>query len=694
MLPLQQAYEIKYSIIGYLKATFSFKEREVNDAFYKFINDEDEGLFKGPYLSLKLPFVTQSDGQDIPLEIKPLFPPYDHQFKAFHRLSARNNHEPEPTLITTGTSSGKTESFLFPILDFCYQNLNLRGIKVIILYPMNALATDQAKRLAETIWNDERLKGKITAGLFIGEGKNKAKYPKEMGPDNVIENRDAIVDSPPDILLTNFKMLDYGLMRSQYHNLWTFNFEDTSLLKFLVLDELHTYDGAQGTDVANLIRRLKLKLNIPKDYLCPIGTSATIGSGSDASTLLIDYAQTVFGETFTPESIITENRVSVEEFIPLSENDLENFIPRLVGITQSRMGENENYTDYISRQKKLWQLPETIDEVSLGIELKKLKITKDLLSFAAQGSITVHDLIYKLSDSNSEYRKLPTLDDETGINPREEVVQSLLALIAEAKIPGTKKSPFLYLQVQIWIREMSGLLREINDTPIFGWKDKIGDKLDFKSMPPWFCRECGASGWLGLKNDNKNSFETVPNDIYSHFFTNHKNIYFLNTALDSHKPLTEYEATDTLNNRHINAVDFSIHDSKGQNRIKFIGVRKLTNGKARHICPECNTENTISMIGTRVATLSSITIGQILASDLDYRPEKYRKVLAFTNSVQDAAHQAGFIEARNYRFTFRSSLQKVLNEINGPVSLDQLQKEFNNYWKNLPDESGQIDADA
>ncbi|MBK6965110.1 MAG: DEAD/DEAH box helicase [Bacteroidales bacterium] len=412
---------------------------------------------------------------------------------------------------------GKTEAFLFPVLDYCYLQRHRPGIKVIILYPMNALATDQAKRLAETIWTDERLKGKITAGLFIGEGKNKAKYPKDMGPANIIENRDSIVDSPPDILLTNFKMLDYGLMRNLFHNLWSYNLEDPSLLKFLVLDELHTYDGAQGTDVANLIRRLKLKLDIPKDHLCPIGTSATIGSGDSAKQLLSEYAQTVFGETFGEDAIISEKRLSVDEFFPLPDNELEIFIPRLAGITESRMGENENYIDYIRRQKKLWQIPESIDDVSLGIELKKFKITKDILQLTSIGIISTQDLIQKLADGNVEFRKLPETVTESGINPREEALNSLLALIAEAKMAGAKKFPFLYLQIQIWIRELSGLLREVSTEPIFSWKDKIAGKNEAKGLPPWFCRECGASGWLGLKNDNRNSFEQDLPAIYDHF---------------------------------------------------------------------------------------------------------------------------------------------------------------------------------
>lgn len=150
---------------------------------------------------------------------------------------------------------------------------------------MNALVTDQAKRLAEAIYRDPRLQGKVTAGLFIGEGKDVAAHPVSMGSDRIIEDRDAIVNDVPDILLTNFKMLDYGLMKANYNRLWQYNWMDASLLQYMALDELHTYDGAQGTDVPNLIRRLKLRLSIPENQLCPVGTSATIGTGTDSARL-------------------------------------------------------------------------------------------------------------------------------------------------------------------------------------------------------------------------------------------------------------------------------------------------------------------------------------------------------------------------------------------------------------------------
>lgn len=108
MLSLQQAYEVKASIQEYLKATFGFREQEVEQAFQQFVNDPQEGMFKGPYISLKLPFVKAADSEELPLDIQPPFPPFDHQIKSFHRLTTKDGHTPQPTLLTTGTGSGKT----------------------------------------------------------------------------------------------------------------------------------------------------------------------------------------------------------------------------------------------------------------------------------------------------------------------------------------------------------------------------------------------------------------------------------------------------------------------------------------------------------------------------------------------------------------------------------------------------------
>ena len=369
MLPLQQAREVRDSVIEYIKATYQFKEKDVSDAFYRFIEDKNDGLFKGPFVSLKPPFVsaTEEECANIPLDITPSFPPYKHQLQAFWQLSMKNGHSPEPTLLTTGTGSGKTECFLYPILDYCYhcnQYERQTGVKVIIMYPMNALASDQAKRLAKTIWNDPRLKDKVTAGLFVGEGVDAKEYPRTMGSDHIIENRDAILDTVPDILLTNFKMLDYGLMRQKFMSLWKGNIEtEQKALRFIVLDELHTYDGAQGTDVANLIRRLKLKLHIPKGLLCPIGTSATIGSGSDSKARLCEYATNVFGETFLEENVIEEHRIAVDDYVDVVSNS----IPDGQLIKECVFQNDDTVSTYIRRICKYWLKNSEASPVEAGI---------------------------------------------------------------------------------------------------------------------------------------------------------------------------------------------------------------------------------------------------------------------------------------------------------------------------------------
>ena len=80
---------------------------------------------------------------------------------------------------------------------------------------------------------------------------------------------------------------------------------------------------------------------------------------------------------------------------------------------------------------------------------------------------------------------------------------------------------------------MSGLLREFNEEPKFTWRDKIAGKEENAALPPYFCRECGASGWLAVKHDNRNQFELDPLEVYEYYFSNHKNIYFTNTYDES-----------------------------------------------------------------------------------------------------------------------------------------------------------------
>src|SRR5699024_1268216 len=140
-----------------------------------------------------------------------------------------------------GTGSGKTECFLYPVLDHCLrarQSGQTQGIKALVIYPMNALATDQARRFAEVIASTAEFKG-LRVGLYVG-GAGKAGGESVMTATSVITNRDAMRKAPPDVLLTNYKMLDYLLVRPKDRKLWAHN--GPEVLRYVVVDELHTFD--------------------------------------------------------------------------------------------------------------------------------------------------------------------------------------------------------------------------------------------------------------------------------------------------------------------------------------------------------------------------------------------------------------------------------------------------------------------
>ena len=204
------------------------------------------------------------------------FTPYRHQRLAFDRLAGGQS-----TVIATGTGSGKTECFLYPVLDHCRRQAGIPGVKAIFIYPMNALASDQARRIAGIVHRTPSLRGKVTAGLYVGEA---GASPRErMAADHLIENRAVLRERPPDILLTNYKMLDLLLTRPVDFPLWRHN--TGGVLRYLVVDELHTFDGAQGTDLACLIRRLRARLQADDGLICA-GTSATIGGAEDWAAIL------------------------------------------------------------------------------------------------------------------------------------------------------------------------------------------------------------------------------------------------------------------------------------------------------------------------------------------------------------------------------------------------------------------------
>jgi superfamily II DNA/RNA helicase len=228
---------------------------------------------------------------------------YHHQVKAI-QLGAQH----QDFVVTSGTGSGKSLTYIGSIFHYLLSNPNQAGITAIVVYPMNALINSQYEEFDRYKKNYEKSTGKqfpISFGQYTGQEKE--------------EKRQQMRENPPQILLTNYMMLELLLTRMRER---TIRDAIYSNLRFLVFDELHTYRGRQGADVAMLIRRIRAKC---LQNVISIGTSATMVSAGDSATQRVQVAKvatTLFGRTFSPNQIINEKltrSLSGEERLPTKE---------------------------------------------------------------------------------------------------------------------------------------------------------------------------------------------------------------------------------------------------------------------------------------------------------------------------------------------------------------------------------------
>ncbi len=438
MLPSLVVEEVRRGVAETLRAQFEPSTELFKDAIRRLIDTPP--WVQGPYVQLGLPFVEGKSGREFFPDFQTEFPAHRHQELAWNLCGQQGRS----TLVATGTGSGKTECFLYPVLDHVARarKAGIRGIKAIIIYPMNALADDQAGRIAELVHKTPAFAG-IRAGLFVGSGKAKWKPSKHgqspeqdhevMGPDHVITDKDVQRLDPPDILLTNYKMLDFLMIRPRDQGLWRHNNPDT--LRYLVVDELHTFDGAQGTDLAMLIRRLRRRLGCEDQRLVCVGTSATLGDASDTRPLR-DYAGQVFATEFDEASVVTESRKGFDEFI--GDNVVEHLLADdktvLAAIERSSFeSPQEAVTNFLpaffSDAVILAELTANVDTVAgrirLGAELKKHLLFQTLLRTAAHAPVTVAAIADRMQRTLSA-----TLRDHAP-----SILGALLTLVAWARAP-------------------------------------------------------------------------------------------------------------------------------------------------------------------------------------------------------------------------------------------------------------------
>jgi DEAD/DEAH box helicase/Helicase conserved C-terminal domain/Domain of unknown function (DUF1998) len=216
----------------------------------------------------------------------------------------------ESLLVATGTGSGKTECFLYPIANALLDDTESRrsGVRCLLIYPMNALANDQLFYRIAPLFGRDLGEFAITFGRFTSQIRAKANRADEedslrmnrrlvdlLGSHNIPRNwlltREEMLASPPKILITNYAMLEHLLLLPRNAPLFA-----RDSLRCIVLDEIHTYTGAQATEVAYLLRKLKNRLGVNRAVQV-FGTSATLPSGEQEDLDIAHFASDLFGES-------------------------------------------------------------------------------------------------------------------------------------------------------------------------------------------------------------------------------------------------------------------------------------------------------------------------------------------------------------------------------------------------------------
>lgn len=301
---------IKEKFSNYIYSTFTLEDVKDQERLIAILDDQN--FFNGPYLHTALPFQTGNtikeyiekgvlDRSFYNLRFNVDLPLYIHQEEAIHKIKEGKN-----VVITTGTGSGKTESFLIPILDEILkmkQDPQKReGIKAIFLYPMNALVNDQKERIQSILENYPS----ITFASYTGETPEKENEIKERAFKNEIYSREAIRKSAPDLLFTNYSMLEYLLIRP--YDYAFLRPERMKNFRFFVLDEAHTYKGSLAIEISYLLKRFQGTIQKETQFIL---TSATLGSPEQAKEIA-EFASKLTSATFMADDIVFGKRKAME----------------------------------------------------------------------------------------------------------------------------------------------------------------------------------------------------------------------------------------------------------------------------------------------------------------------------------------------------------------------------------------------
>jgi len=703
-LALSQEIEKRYR--QYLQTTFYFRDRELRASFEEALRKQD--LAKGPYLEATPVFrlglrprrLLPELLEEIPDEgfLRALLadrPLYAHQEQAIRLVTAGHN-----IVVATGTGSGKTEAFLYPILTSLYEEHRTGGlgpgVRALILYPMNALANDQRERLGEICRRlaEARSDFQFTFGQYTGDTPKNEHDNFRHAADRLHHRlpgelvlRSEMREKPPHILLTNFSMLEYLLLRPYDSPLF-----DNGMARwwqFFVLDEAHQYRGSRGTEMAVLLRRLKQRLRSGGrrgPFRC-IATSATLMGEKRDKGAVAGFAANLFGEPFDQDAVILGEIQPIPEagsftlpaeiYGPL-EDLIRNADPKALqqaidALPQSLRPMIDGALEWISE-------PERLVGAILQRDRRSLRLRQEITGTPTEVAQLVNDLFPELPEQE-----------------RPSAMEQLVGLLVRAKEPDSAAA-LLSARYHLFVRALEGaFISYYPDKAIFLDRQSGEEKQSFEVA---LCRECGQHYFVGQIRDGRfvEAIRDPANPQYGAVFL---------------RPLEDSKATDETLGEEDEGERLRLcvmcgrlatdRPSCGHNAV--IDVRKEPPPSNKDRADELNKCSACGYTAGGHDPVREVVYGAegphaVIATALHGQlPEGRRKVLAFADGRQQAAFFAWYLEKSYEDIKARNLLWRSARELapyaGGGVSLKEVATALHHLLveeKVLPPAMGSLEA--
>lgn len=713
--PIVYTERVVRSFLRYQLTAYPFADERLHGQMRRLLSldvTRQSPLLKGPYVSLSRPFRQGAsvdeliaDGafhphmrQRIPEEISHL---YGHQEEAIRSVAAGRT-----TLVSTGTGSGKTECFLYPVISRCLTLKDVNappGICAVIVYPMNALAEDQLGRLRGLLAGTG-----ITFGMYVGKtpeaeaevtgirlpvGSSRADYEARLA-QVTLEKRSETVHPPeevcsreamrtptgrPRILLTNVKQLELLLTRQRDVELFA-----DARLDFLVFDEAHTFTGAQGAETACLVRRLRsFCKKDTSDTVC-IATSATIVDRENPDAAR-DFASRFFG-------VERDDVSTVGEAYEAEVWDDDRYVPPLPA---------EDPATVLAACVEAVDAADADAAVRYAYErLAGSPLSTGPYRVALHESLSHNELMFQLAEILAEpcaLGDLPgALEERVGRSITEPEILAWLTLGAAAILDGR---PLLRPVVHAFVRGISGAVVSFpaeDDGPRL-WlaaEDEIeagGGEDRYFHFPVLTCTTCGQHYYVSFLKDFQFHGKAPGGGSAegdSWFWEPLEEAHGGNRVVltdtvvggSDDETIEEDRRTAPLHfcrrcgAAHPSEFARCLHCSTVGEPITLFAVRqKEENPGYLTSCLSCGAN--ARRIGTRYreparpVRATNVADVHVLAQDMVHHAERQR-LLVFCDNRQDAAFQAGWMKDHARRFRLRSLMADGLEE--GPVSIGDL----------------------